>query len=108
MFAEIEAGEFASGTRADDDFVPARIEAASLHDLDIAAHIECLLLDATEWHIRTGAGRSFRKIDNDKELRRRQRPAQVAGNSWWVADDTCLLPGEAARHFTVRAASQND
>ena len=93
---------------AHDDLVLAPLEHASLEELEFVAHFERLLHDAAHRHIGFGAGRALGQADDHIQLGRGAGALLSAGDAGRVRDDARALVRQAAEHFAVRPAAQND
>ena len=65
-------------------------------------------LHPAQRHIDIRSGRALGQIDDDKELRRRERPLGRARHAGRIRDDAGARAAEAAHHFAVRTRSEHD
>ena len=72
--SDFQACDLPGGAHPDDDFILSPFKHAPVHDLQPVAHFERRGLHAAQRDIHIGAGRAFREIDDDKQLRGGQRP----------------------------------
>ena len=106
--AEIESGKFTGGAHADDDFVEAGDEAASLMDAELVMNGKGVRADAAEGDIGVGAGGAFGKVDDREEFAGGERTVRGVGDTWGIGDQTGFGAGEEAHHLSVRTATEND
>ncbi len=65
-------------------------------------------LHAAKRHLGVGAGRAFWQIDDHEQFGRYQRPLGPVRQAGRVRDQTRFSSCQAADHFTIGAAAQDD